>query len=263
MPKYTMNAHYDFVIAPYNNISGTDLLVKALPLNSLAAILVEPMQVAGGCILGTREFLQHLRDLATAENALLIFDEIMTSRLDYGGLQVPLGIKPDITTIGKWAGGGMSFGAFGARREIMDWFDPRTQKLAHAGTFNNNIITMAAGIAGCTIMTNERLTKLNALGDTLMEDIRKIIQEKLVPLNSPTTEPKMSVVGRGSLFAIRFNGLNSKPLRGLFYHYLLGKGIFIASRGFLALTLENTEEHCARLLSAIEQFIVNYKLELG
>lgn len=253
-----MNAHYDFVIAPYNNISGTDSLVNALPANSLAAVLVEPMQVAGGCIQGTHEFLQHLRDLATAENALLIFDEIMTSRLDYGGLQVPLGIKPDITTIGKWAGGGMSFGAFGARREIMEWFDPRTHKLSHAGTFNNNIVTMAAGVAGCTILTQERLSKLNALGDTLMEDIRNIIQERVVAPSSPTTKPNMFVVGRGSLFAIRFKGSKSGPLGELFYHYLLSKGIFIASRGFLALTIEHTEEHCARLLGVVEQFIVTY-----
>ncbi|KEF50911.1 glutamate-1-semialdehyde 2,1-aminomutase [Exophiala aquamarina CBS 119918] len=101
------------------------------------------MQVAGGCNLGTPEFLHYLRGLATIENALLIFDEIMTSRLDYSGLQVPLGIKPDIATISKWAGGGMSFGAYGATRNHRV-FHPSTGKLGHSGTFNN-IVTMAAG----------------------------------------------------------------------------------------------------------------------
>ncbi|KIW92890.1 uncharacterized protein Z519_06739 [Cladophialophora bantiana CBS 173.52] len=146
--KHTMNAPYDFAIAPYNDIAGTDSLINALAPNSLAARLVEPMQVSGGRIPGTVYFLRHLRELATTEKELLIFDEIMTSRLDYGGLQVALRIRPDITTIGKWTGGGMSFGAFGAREEIMEWFDPRSEKLAHAGTFNNNIVTMAAGVAG-------------------------------------------------------------------------------------------------------------------
>lgn len=184
--KYTMNAPYDFIIAPYNNIEGTNKLLEALPKDSLAAILVEPMQVSGGCIPGDATFLQHLRDLATANEALLIVDEIMTSRLDYGGLQVTLGIKPDITTIGKWAGRGMSFGAFVARREIMEWFDPRHGKLSHAGTFNNNIMTMAAGVAGSNFMSKEsnfmskeRLSKLNEFGSRLRRDINVTIVERL------------------------------------------------------------------------------------
>ncbi|EXJ66731.1 uncharacterized protein A1O5_09926 [Cladophialophora psammophila CBS 110553] len=256
--KHTMNPPYEFVIAPYNDIAGTDSLVKAIPPNSLAAILVEPMQVSGGCIPGTVDFLRHLRELATTEKALLIFDEIMTSRLDYGGLQVTLGIKPDITTIGKWAGGGMSFGAFGARGEIMEWFDPRSEKLAHAGTFNNNIITMAAGVAGNAIMTKERLTELNALGSNLMAAIAKTIEAGLSVPNGSKTQPKMFVTGRGSLFAIRFSGPESGILRELFYHHLLTNGIFIASRGFLALTLEITEAHCTRMLRVIEEFIAKY-----
>jgi glutamate-1-semialdehyde 2,1-aminomutase len=257
-----MNAPYEFIVAPYNDIVGTDSLVAALPPDSLAAILVEPMQVSGGCIPGTVDFLRHLREVATAEKALLIFDEIMTSRLDYGGLQVPLGIKPDITTIGKWAGGGMSFGAFGARREIMEWFDPRREKLAHAGTFNNNIITMAAGVAGNDIMTEERLAELNALGSNLMAAIAKTIDAGLSPLlpnGCETQQPKkIFVTGRGSLFAIRFSGPESGILRELFYHHLLTHGIFIASRGFLALTLEITEAHCTRLLQVIEDFVAKY-----
>ena len=104
-PNYSMNSQHDFVLAPYNDIAGTNAVISTLPPDSLAAIIVEPMQVSGGCIPGTRDFLQHLRKVATELKALLIFDEIMTSRLDYGGLQVKLDIKPDITTIGKWAGG--------------------------------------------------------------------------------------------------------------------------------------------------------------
>lgn len=80
----------------------------------------------------------------------------MTSRLSYGGLQVELGIRPDLTTVGKWLGGGMSFGAFGGGRDIMNMFDPRTGRLSHSGTFNNNVVTMAAGVAGCQLMTKAR-----------------------------------------------------------------------------------------------------------
>lgn len=256
-----MNAPYDFVIAPYNDIAGTNKLLRTLSEDSLAAILVEPMQVSGGCIPGDIAFLRHLRDLATANKALLIFDEIMTSRLDYGGLQATLGIKPDITTVGKWAGGGMSFGAFGSRREIMEWFDPRHGKLSHAGTFNNNIMTMAAGVAGSKVMSRERLSRLNELGSGLMKDIDVMIRDRL-SVDGSQHEAKMFVIGRGSLFAIRFRGPESVALRELFYHHLLDKGIFIASRGFLALTVEITDEHCARLLRAVEGFIDKYRLAL-
>lgn len=279
-----MNAPYDFLIAPtYNDIPATTAyLATHLPpdtTTTLAAILVEPMQVSGGCIPGTTQFLQHLRHLADQHHALLIFDEIMTSRLAYGELQVELGIKPDITTIGKWAGGGMSFGAFGARREVMELFDPRTGRLSHAGTFNNNVVTMAAGVAGEGVMTRERLEGLNALGGRLIGDLDDLIKAKLPRDDSAATgdvalwngdggglrggdsaaERNIFVIGRGSLFAIRFRGPNGNTLRELFYHHLLSHGIFIASRGFLALTLENTEKHCQRLLSVVEGFLEEYK----
>ncbi len=84
-------------------------------------------------------------------DALLILDEVMTSRLATGGLQAALGIKPDLTTLGKYLGGGLGFGAFGGRADVMAMFDPREKgSLRHAGTFNNNTLTMAAGLAGIT-----------------------------------------------------------------------------------------------------------------
>ena len=93
----------------------------------------------------------------------------MTSRLAPGGLQSVVGVKPDLTTFGKYIGGGMSFGAFGGRAEIMDLFDPRRpDALPHAGTFNNNVLTMTAGLAGLTeVYTPEAAVALNARGETL------------------------------------------------------------------------------------------------
>ena len=73
----------------------------------------------------------------------------MTSRLSPGGLQAVYGITPDVTSLGKYLAGGMSFGAFGGRRDLMERFDPsRPDAFFHAGTFNNNVLSMAAGIVG-------------------------------------------------------------------------------------------------------------------
>ena len=86
--------------------------------------------------------MQLLAELCAAHGALLIFDEVMTSRLHPGGRQAALGIRPDLTTLGKYLAGGMSFGAFGGRQDLMALFDPRNAGgQPHAGTFNNNVLT--------------------------------------------------------------------------------------------------------------------------
>lgn len=100
---------------------------------------------------------------------MLIFDEVMTSRLSPGGLQSRLGIVPDMTSFGKYLGGGLTFGAFGGRADLMAHYDPRRPDAwAHAGTFNNNVLTMAAGVAGLTkLYTPEAADRLNRRGDAL------------------------------------------------------------------------------------------------
>src|SRR3954452_15297631 len=115
----------------------------------LAAIMIESMLCGSGCIPARCEFLADLRALASETGAVLIFDEVMTSRLAPGGLQEVHGVLPDMTTLGKYVGGGMSFGAFGGAARIMKWFDPRrADGFQHAGTFNNNVLTMSAGHVG-------------------------------------------------------------------------------------------------------------------
>src|SRR5207248_4663534 len=165
-----INAPFDFLLAEYNDIEGTRALVEPHK-GDLAAILIEPMLGGSGCIPADREFLADLRALASETGALLIFDEVMTSRLAPGGLQEAHGILADLTTLGKYVGGGMSFGAFGGRRDLMERFDPRRpDAFQHAGTFNNNVLTMNAGLVGLTeIYTPERSRALNAAGDRLRE----------------------------------------------------------------------------------------------
>ena len=109
--------------------------------------------------------------------ALLIFDEIQTARLSTGGRQALLGITPDLTTLGKYHGGGLSFGAFGGRAELMSLYDPRKPAaLSHAGTFNNNVLSMAAGHAGLSkVLTAEALDGLNGRGDRLRARLNELL----------------------------------------------------------------------------------------
>ena len=170
-----VNIPHDWVLGTYNDIRRTESVLSAIPPASLAAIIVEPMLGSGGAIPGSSDFLHFLRSYATSCGALLIFDEVMTSRLSFKGLCHRLGIRPDLMTLGKWVGGGMSFGAFGGRRDIMAMFNPRNGSLAHAGTFNNNVISMAAGCAGCGVMDVQTTDRLNDLG----EQMKTMIQEEI------------------------------------------------------------------------------------
>ena len=137
------------------------------------------MQGCHGCLPGDLGFLQMVREETRPRGITMIFDEVMTSRLSPGGLQEKPGVIPDMTTLGKYIGGGMSFGAFGGRRDIMELFDPtKPDHLPHAGTFNNNVLTMAAGVAGYgEVYTPEAAEELNDRGEKIRERLNAICQE--------------------------------------------------------------------------------------
>ena len=118
-----INLPFPFVIAPYNDAEEASRLI-AENAARLAAVLVEPMQGASGAIPGDEGFLRALREACSAHGVLLIFDEVMTSRVGPNGRQGQLGIAPDMTTLGKYIGGGISCGAFGGPAEIMSRYDP-------------------------------------------------------------------------------------------------------------------------------------------
>jgi glutamate-1-semialdehyde 2,1-aminomutase len=179
------NLPHEFVLAPYNDILGTQAVLSNLPKDSLAAIMVELIQGSGGCIPGDERFLHFLDAESKKLGALLVVDEVMTSRLSYHGLSSELGLTPDLITLGKWVGGGMTFGAFGGRKEIMSMFDPRDGVLAHSGTFNNNIITMAAGCTGIDIYNQAQVKRLNALGDTLRLGLQAIFSKYQINQEKP------------------------------------------------------------------------------
>jgi glutamate-1-semialdehyde 2,1-aminomutase len=243
----------EFVIAPYNDESRTRALIEA-HRDTLAAILVEPMLGAGGCIPGTPQFLHSLRRIADETGAVLIFDEIQTARLSLGGRQQLLGLSPDLTTIGKFFGGGLAFGCFGGRRDIMALFDPRRpDALFHPGTFNNNTLTMAAGAAalGATL-TAENLGRLNERGERLRQSMLSLFESSHVPF---------TVTGLGSIMNIHPLGppATVAELRKLLFFDLLGCGIYLAARGLIALSLAVTDEEIARLLRTLQACLEKHR----
>ena len=250
-----INAPHQWLLAQYNDIPGTLALIDAHAAD-LACIIVEPMLGSGGCIPADPAFLQALRDAATRIGAVLIFDEVMTSRMSAGGQQARLGITPDMTTLGKYIGGGMSFGAFGGRADIMDRYDPRRpDALPHAGTFNNNVLTMAAGYAGMSrIFTPAAADALFTRGEALR-----------ARLNALSPGMAMQWTGIGSLMNAQFiAGPITRPgdaakanagLRELFFFDMLERGFYLARRGMVAMSLEVGASECAAFCAAVEDFI--------
>jgi glutamate-1-semialdehyde 2,1-aminomutase len=217
--------------------------------DSLGAVIVEPM-LGGGCIPGTREFLAMLREKCTLHDIVLIFDEVMTSRLSPSGLQGLLGIKPDMTSRGKYLGGGASFGAFGGRRDIMERFDPsRPDSFDHAGTFNNIVLSMAGGLAGLTkVYTAAEAVRLNALGDRLRDRLNRLATMRGAPFHA---------TGLGSLIGLHFgNAAESaqRTVESLFHLDLLDRGYYFSRRGYIALSLPTTDADCEDFAAAVDDF---------
>ncbi len=249
-----INVPFEYVVAPYNDIERTQALIN----DELAAVILEPMIGSGGCIPASPEFLHMLRHQTERTGALLILDEVMTSRLAPGGLQSVYGIQPDLTTLGKYIGGGMSFGAFGGRAEIMDLFDPRrADALPHAGTFNNNVLTMTAGLTGLTeIYTPQAAGALNARGEALRNRLNALCLAADAPLQ---------FTGRGSMLAVHtLRGSISSPenaakadpkLKELFFFDMLAQSIWLARRGMMTLSLPIGDAECDALVAAVAEFL--------
>ncbi|HEV7369853.1 aspartate aminotransferase family protein [Arenibaculum sp.] len=259
-----VTAPYPFVSVPYNDAAGA---VEAIEREAgrLAAVLVEPMMGSAGAIPGDPVFLAALRAATARHGVALIFDEVMTSRLSPGGLQGVLGIAPDLTSFGKYLGGGLSFGAFGGRRDILERFDPRRAgALAHAGTFNNNVLSMAAGAAGLSrVYTPERAADLNARGDRLRDALNAAGRATGVPVLA---------TGIGSILGLHVQqgpvrrpaDLTTPPaVRELLHLEMIERGFYFARRGFLSLSIETTDRDCADFAAAFREVLSDWGALLG
>ena len=252
-----LTAPFDFVKAPYNDVDGTRALLDA-HAEQIGTVIVEPMQGSAGCIPADQAFLQMLREWTRTHGALLIFDEVMTSRLAPGGLQAVYGVAPDMTTLGKYVGGGLSFGAFGGSAEVMRRFDPlQPDALAHAGTFNNNVFTMAAGVAGLRdVYTASTALALNARGDVLRHRLNSVAQEARFAMQFTGLGSMMNVhMCPGAVRSVRDLERSTRPLSDLFYFRALSNGVWLARRGMINLSLPIGDAECDRLVRAVEAFI--------
>jgi glutamate-1-semialdehyde 2,1-aminomutase len=233
----------------------------------LAAVIIEPMQGGAGALPADPSFIQALRAATSEHGVLLIFDEVMTSRVHFGGMQAHFGVKPDLVTLGKYIAGGLTIGAFGGRADIMERFNPtRPDAFPHGGTFNNNVVAMAAGHAALTkLLTRDAMRPMNDLGDRLRNRLNELASTHRLP---------MIATGFGSIFGIHFHegqirniddldrgeiGREKQiaDLKKLFHLDMIAAGQYISRRIMGNLSLESSEADVKGLIDAIEEFLIN------
>src|SRR5919107_95595 len=152
---------------PWGDLDGVEEAIRGRE-GDIAAILLEPVQGAGGVRAPDPGFLVGLRAVADRIGALLIFDEIISFRISRGGAQEVYGVRPDLTTLGKIIAGGYPLAAFGGRADVLEIFDARRERaVSHGGTFNGNPVAAAAGLATLNEVTTTAYERLAVLGERL------------------------------------------------------------------------------------------------
>ena len=253
--------HRDLVILP---VDDADVAVALLQRRAgdVAALLVEPVQGSAGMLALDAAYLRALREATRLLDIVLIFDEVVSLRVAYGGAEEHFGIEPDMCCLGKLIGGGLPLGAFGGRAEIMALFDPSNGPpvVPHPGSYNANPVSLAAGLATLELLTRGVVERLNAMGDRLRAGLTGVFAEAGIPA---------SITGLGSLFGIHLTEGPVRTIRdaaradaALLHRIFLGlyvEGILIDPRGVGTLSTAVGEAEIEELLSALRTVILRFR----
>ncbi|WGE46358.1 glutamate-1-semialdehyde 2,1-aminomutase [Actinobacillus equuli] len=241
----------------YNDLDSVKTAFEQYP-NEIACLIVEPVAGNMNCIPPKNDFLKGLRALCDQYGAVFIIDEVMTGfRVALGGAQAYYDVKPDLTTLGKIIGGGMPVGAFGGKKEIMEYIAP-TGPVYQAGTLSGNPIAMAAGLACLTELSkvgNEE--KLAAQTKTLAEGFKALADKHNVPLTV------QYVGGMFGLFFTEQAEINNfqdvmkcdAAKFNRFFHLMLEQGVYLAPSAFEAgfMSLAHSDEDIQATLAAADK----------
>jgi len=258
LPK---SVEQDVLVTRFNDKEAAERIIKENK-DELAAVIVEGIMGAGGLIPPKDDYLKFLREVTTANNVLLIVDEVISFRLAIGGAQQIYDVKADLTVFGKTIGGGLPVGAFGGRQDIMAVFSPKRERPAHhTGTFAGNPVGAAAGIAGLKEMTKEALDRINSLGDSLAEGIQRVLSDLKI---------KAQVTGYGSLHQIHFTPepvthaavsliTQDRNISRLFHLAMLNRDIFAAKRNAYHVSTPMTQTEIDKVITAIADALSELK----
>jgi glutamate-1-semialdehyde 2,1-aminomutase len=184
----------DVVVIPFNDVERA-IAILDQHAGELACVMVDLMPHRIGLLSADAQFMSALREWTLANGALLVCDEVITFRSNYGGAQQSYDVIPDLTAMGKMIGGGFPVGALAGRAEVMAVMNPWAEPVLfpHSGTFSANPVTMVAGLTAMELFDQAAVERLNRLADYTRERIREAIKIADVPA---------SVTGVGSMFRV-------------------------------------------------------------
>ena len=253
-PGVTKGVANDTLTAPYNDLAAVEALVTANE-GQVAAIILEPVVGNMGCVLPAKGFLEGLRALCTLKGIVLIFDEVMTGfRLARGGAQERFGVIPDMTTLGKIIGGGLPVGAYGGKKEIMDYVSPKGP-VYQAGTLSGNPLAMSAGLAMLEYLDEhpEVYTYLDQLGNSLVNGMKAALTARGLAY---------TINHIGSMYTLFFTEgevtdfasakTSDVTLFGRYFHSMLERGIYLGPSQFESMFLSTalTHAHIEQIVAA-------------
>jgi glutamate-1-semialdehyde 2,1-aminomutase len=245
--------HPDPLVLPADDAGAAVALLERHGAE-IAVLLVEPVQGSAGMLALEAGYLRALRDATRRLGIVLVFDEVVSLRVAYGGAEEHFGIKPDMSCLGKLIGGGLPLGVFGGRREIMALFDPShgPAVIPHPGSYNANPVSLAAGLATLELLGRDAVARLNATGDRLRAKLARVFAEAGIPA---------SITGLGSLFGMH---LTERPVRtirdaaradaALRHRIFLGlyvEGVLLDPRGVGTLSTAIGEPEIEEFLAAL------------
>lgn len=198
----------EVVIFPYNDIERTINILNRFS-DQIACVIIDPVPHRVGLVKGNSDYIEAIYKWTREHNSLLVFDEVVTFRVGYGGAQEMYSVKPDLTALGKIIGGGFPVGALAGRADIMEMMNPRFGKPAfpHSGTFSANPITMTAGYTAMKLFDEKAVSDINSLTQKAIAQIEESIKIADVPV---------SITGAGSMFRIHLKQNSPKTYREAF-----------------------------------------------
>jgi glutamate-1-semialdehyde 2,1-aminomutase len=184
----------ELIVLHANDLENAETQLRA-QAEQVACVVIDPLVAFMSFLPLTRDYLAGLRALTRELGIVLIFDEVLTFRIGYGGAQADLGVHADLTTLGKIVGGGLPIGVVGGSRDLMSVFDHAKgpPKVELSGTFGGNPMTMAAGAASLRALTPQSFAYLDDLAARLRSGLRAIVSERSIPAR---------ITGEGSLVGI-------------------------------------------------------------
>lgn len=218
------------VVIPFNDIKNT-LEILEENKDDLACVIIDPMPHRINMLPASKEYVNAIYNWAKKNGTLFCFDEVITSRVHYSGVQECYDVLPDLTSLGKIIGGGFPVGAFGGRDDIMEVLDPicNYYKYPLSGTFSANPVSLVAGLTAMKLFDQNAVNNLNSLADKARSLISEAIKIAQVPI---------SMSGKGSVIRLHFadkvpmdyrenyfNELNQKEAIKRFIDYLYNHGI--------------------------------------